>query len=192
MMKILYFEDEEAIKIGREYLKMQIIYNTNTHPTDESLDKYFEKMKLDPKYEFLLSVYLLEFYHGIKSENDILTYKTAIDTIMSLGSEDFLDKSTKSVFRYYASKSNDPEIRKKYDEWFNSADHKEFIKYITKAGVVVNIMDIAHLMFVKQLCDIALGYDNIDKKVLESIRSSTIDRLSDCEDSENELGFYTD
>lgn len=192
MMKVLYFEDEEAIKIGREYLKMQIIYNTNTYPTDESLDEYFEKMKLDPKYEFLLSVYLLEFYHGIKSENDILTYKTAIDMIISLGSEDFLDKSTKSVFRYYASKSNDPEIRKKYDEWFNSADHKEFIKYITKAGVVVNIMDIAHLMFVKQLCDIALGYDNIDKKVLESIRSSTIDRLSDCEDSENELGFYTD
>lgn len=43
MMKVLYFEDEEAIKIGREYLKMQIGDSTDEEPTDKLLDEHIEK-----------------------------------------------------------------------------------------------------------------------------------------------------
>lgn len=195
MMKVLYFEDEEAIKIGRKYLKMQMSHNTNEYPTDKLLDEKIEKMNLDPKYDFLLGIYLSEFYNGIKSVDSAdraLISKNVINRIMTLGNKNFLVKSTKDIFHRYAFKSNDPDMCKKYAEWFYSKDYEKFIKYAIKSGVIVNVMCIAHLILVKQLCDVVLGDDNIDRKALESIRSNTIDRLSDCEDSENELGFYTD
>lgn len=188
MMKVLYFEDEEAIKIGKEYLKMQIVHCTDEELTDKLLDEHIEKRNLNPKYDFLLGVYLLEFYDGIKSvdpANRALTSKNVINRIMLLGNKNFLIKSTKVIFDRYASKSNDPEMRKKYDEWFSSKDYKKFIKYVIKSGIVVNVMCIAHLVLVKQLCDCCMGDDTIDKKVFESIRFNAVNSLNR---SEKEIG----
>lgn len=185
MIKVLYFEDEEAIKIGREYLKMQIGHDTDEEPTDKLLDEHIEKKNLDPKYDFLLGVYLLEFYNGIKSvdpANRASTSKNVINRIMLLGDKKFLIKSTKVIFDRYASKSNDPEMRKKYTDWlYNSKDYKKFIKYAIESGIIVNTMCITHLVLVKQLCDCCMGDDTIDKKVLESIRSNAVNSLNNSE-----------
>lgn len=191
MIKVLYFEDEEAIKIGREYLKMQIVYNTEEYPTNEELDKYFKTLNLDPKYEFLLIVYLLEIFKDVITGDCILSSGKIINQLILKGTKRFLYKSTKSVFLSYAARSNDTVLCRKYADWIDSKDYKKFIKYISKSGVCVNIMNIAHLAFVKQMCDIGLS-DNVDKERLESIRSNTVKWLNNCIDVGKDLDLYND